>query len=120
VVKRYKSLAEVERGFGLLTSEIEIGPIYHRLPERIRADAAICFIALILNRIMPTRLCASDTALSPERALAKLRRIQHHGVMLNGTESVAGISSINKQQIDILAALSIKKPMQERPITVLG
>jgi hypothetical protein len=119
VVKRYKSLADIERGFRVLKSEIEIGPIYHRLPERIRAHAAICFIALILYRIMRTRLHASDTALSPERALAKLRRIQHHRVTLNGTESVTGISSINKEQTDILAALTIKKPTLQTQLTLL-
>jgi hypothetical protein len=35
VLKRYKSLADIERGFRVLKSEIEIGPIYHRLPNRI-------------------------------------------------------------------------------------
>jgi hypothetical protein len=45
-----------------------------------------------------------------ERALAKLRRIQHHLVTLNGIEPVTGISSFNKDQTDILAALTIKKP----------
>lgn len=119
VVKRYKSLADIERGFRVLKSEIEIGPIYHRLPERIRAHAAICFIALILYRIMRTRLHASETGLSPERALAKLRRIQHHHVTLNGTESVTGISSINKEQTDILAALTIKKPTLQTQLTLL-
>ena len=105
VVKRYKSLADIERGFRVLKSEIEIeieiGPIYHRLPERIRAHAAICFMALILYRIMRTRLHASDTALSPERALAKLRCIQHHRVTLNGAESATGISKLDKEQTDI-------------------
>ena len=52
VVKRYKSLADIERGFRVLKSEIEIGPVYHRLPDRIRAHAAICFMALILYRVM--------------------------------------------------------------------
>ena len=40
VVKRYKSLADIERGFRVLKSEIEIGPIYHRLPGRIHAPSA--------------------------------------------------------------------------------
>ena len=31
--KRYKSLADIERGFRVLKSELEIGPMYHRLPE---------------------------------------------------------------------------------------
>ena len=36
VVKRYKSLADIERGFRVLKSDIEIVPVYHRLPQRIR------------------------------------------------------------------------------------
>ncbi len=39
VVDRYKSLADIERGFRVLKSEIEIGPVFHRLPERIEAYA---------------------------------------------------------------------------------
>ncbi len=42
VVQRYKSLADIERGFRVLKSDIEIGPVYHRLPQRIRAHALIC------------------------------------------------------------------------------
>ena len=39
IVARYKSLADIERGFHVLKSEIEIAPVFHRLPERIRAHA---------------------------------------------------------------------------------
>ena len=69
VVERYKSLADIERGFKVLKSEIEIGPVYHRLPERIRAHAQLCFLALILHRVMRSRLQSANTGLSPERAL---------------------------------------------------
>ena len=48
VLQRYKSLADIERGFRVLKSEIEIAPVFHRLPERIKAHASICFTALIL------------------------------------------------------------------------
>ena len=71
VVARYKSLADIERGFRVLKSEIEIGPVFHRLPERIKAHASICFIALILYRIMRQQIKAADCELSPERALAE-------------------------------------------------
>lgn len=64
VVARYKSLADIERGFRVLKSELEIGPVYHRLPERIRAHAAICFIALILYRVMRMRLKAASSMTS--------------------------------------------------------
>jgi transposase len=45
IVKRYKALADIERGFRVLKSEIEIAPVFHRLPERIKAHASICFMA---------------------------------------------------------------------------
>ena len=60
VIQRYKSLADIERGLKVLKSEIEIGPVYHRLPERIRAHASICLMALILHRVMRSRLKAAD------------------------------------------------------------
>ncbi len=119
IVKRYKSLADIERGFRVLKSEIEIGPIYHRLPTRIRAHAAICFMALILYRVMRSRLRASATPLSPERALDKLRRIQHHQVTLNNTQPVTGLSTINQEHADILSALTIKKPTLNTQLTLL-
>ena len=56
VVQRYKSLADIERGFRVLKSDIEIGPVYHRLPQRIRSHALVCFMALILYRVMRMRL----------------------------------------------------------------
>ena len=119
VVQRYKSLADIERGFRVLKSEIEIGPIFHRLPNRIRAHAAICFIALILHRVMRMRLKASGSNFSPERALQQLRRIQHHRVTLNGSAPAAGLSNIDKEQAAILGALTAGKPTLNTQLTLL-
>lgn len=119
VVKRYKSLADIERGFRVLKSEIEIGPIYHRLPNRIHAHAAICFMALILYRVMRTRLRDSNTKISPERALAKLRRIQHQKVKVNDLEPIAALSNMTQEHTDILQALTVKKPTLPAQLTLL-
>ena len=119
VVARYKSLADIERGFRVLKSEIEIGQIHHRLLDRIRAHATICFIALILHRVMRTRLRATSPTCSPERALAKLRRIQHHRVSINAAQPMAGLSSIDHEQAAILAALDLKKPTLNTQLTLL-
>ena len=56
VVQRYKALADIERGFRVLKSEIDIAPVYHWLPERIKAHAMLCFMALIVYRVMRQRL----------------------------------------------------------------
>ena len=85
VVERYKALADIERGFRVLKQEIEIAPMYHRLPERIRAHAAICFLALVLHRHLRARLRARQRPESPERVLQQLRRIQAHQVTVDGT-----------------------------------
>ena len=119
VIQRYKSLADIERGFKVLKSEIEIGPVYHRLPERIRAHASICFMALILHRVMRSRLKAADASHTPERALEQLQRIQHHRVRLNGGEPVAGVSTLSTEQNEVLHALGIEKPATPEQLALL-
>ena len=110
VVHRYKSLADIERGFKVLKSEIEIAPVFHRLPERIKAHASICFMALILYRVMRQRLKLAASDLSPEAALADLRRIQRHTVSIDSGAPVHGVSTVQPRQAAALAALNIKKP----------
>jgi transposase len=41
ITQSYKALADIERGFRVLKSDLEIGPLYHRLPRRIRAHARL-------------------------------------------------------------------------------
>jgi transposase len=115
IIERYKSLAD----FKVLKSELEIGPVYHRLPERIRAHASICFMALILHRVMRMRLRAADTGITPERALQALKRIQHHQVSINGAPSLCGVSSMTDEHNIMLAALKVKKPKQSEQLSLL-
>jgi len=118
IVARYKSLADIERGFRVLKSEIEIGPVRHRLPDRIRAHASLCFIGLILHRVMRMRLRAADTGTSPERALEQLSRIQRHQVYLGDTAH-RGISTVDAQQSALLKALGAAKPTESKQLPLL-
>jgi transposase len=119
IIERYKSLADIERGFKVLKSELEIGPVYHRLPERIRAHACICFMALILHRVMRMRLRAANTGITPERALQTLKRIQHHQVSINGAPHLCGVSSMTQEHDIMLTALKVKKPKQTEQLSLL-
>ena len=119
VVSRYKALADIERGFRVLKSEIEIAPVHHRLPQRIRAHAMLCFVALIVYRVMRQRLKLAKSELTPEKALAQLRRIQRHSVTVNAGAPISGISTINAQQSNLFAALKLKKPSQDTQLTLL-
>lgn len=109
IVERYKSLADIERGFRVLKSDIEIAPVYHRLPERIRAHGLICFLALVLHRVVRMRLKASGSRHSPSSALALLRRIQQHRASI-GERSYSGMSKATTEQLDLFGALKLAKP----------
>ena len=119
VVANYKALADIERGFKILKSEIEIAPVFHRLPDRIRAHAMLCFIALILYRVMRSRLKLAGAEVSPERALEQLRAIQRHRVRIHAAAPIEGISTIDAQQADLYKALHLSKPTHDAQMTLL-
>lgn len=110
VVTHYKSLADIERGFRVLKSDIEIGPVYHRLPQRIRAHAMVCFVALVHYRVMRMRLKASKREESPTRLLEQLRRIQHQTVKAQDGRKISGLTEINAEQKSLLSALKLAVP----------
>ena len=109
-VAHYKSLADIERGFRVLKSDIEIGPVYHRLPQRIRAHAMVCFVALVLYRVMRMRLKASKREESPTRLLEQLRRIQHQTAKAQDGRKISGLTEINAMQKSLLLAIKITAP----------
>ena len=109
IVKRYKSLADIERGFRVLKSEIEIAPVYHRLPERIRAHAFICFLALVLHRVMRLRLKQGCSALSPQRAIELAQRIHYHRITLRHRE-IDGVSTLSPEQKALFDQLGVPRP----------
>ncbi len=109
IIERYKSLADIERGFRVLKNDIDIAPVFHRLPERIHAHALICFLALVLYRVMRMRLKAHGSRHSPKTTLELLRRLQKHRVQL-GEQHLTGIGKTSPQQLDLFEALGIDQP----------
>ncbi len=110
VVRRYKSLADIERGFRALKSEIEIGPVHHRLPKRIRAHALICFRAMLLHRVLRMRLKAGRRDESLQALLRELRRIEHQSAKTADGQVVRGITELGTQQRELFAAIDTKAP----------
>jgi transposase len=104
----------------VLKSEIEIGPVFHRLPQRIKAHASICFIALILYRVLRQRLHAAQSEFTPERALEQLQRLQHHEIRINSAaQTLRGISRLSDTHNRVFEALNLKKPAQPQQMSLL-
>lgn len=112
LIARYKVLADIERGFRVLKSEIGIAPVFHRLPHRIRAHALICFLALVLYRVLRMRLKDRGSPYSPERALEIARRIQFHKVTLNRHHSASGLTALSQDQKEIFDTVRLPAPAQ--------
>ncbi len=108
-VARYKGLADIERGFRVLKSDIEIAPVHHRLPDRIRAHALICFLALTLYRVMRMRLKAKGHGASPKTALEILAKVQRFTAYI-GEKPFTGTTRTKPEQLSLFEALDVSKP----------
>jgi transposase len=111
VIRRYKSLAHIEHGFRTLKSGIEIGPmVHHRMPRRIRAQALVCFLALILHRVLRMRLKNAQREESPGRMLEQLRRIQQQAAATPDGQVVRGVTKLASEQKQLFAAIGVPTP----------
>jgi Transposase DDE domain len=102
----YKQLLEVERGWRDMKQVIDLRPVYHRLEERIRAHVVLCWLALLLIRIIETT--TGDTWHHARRHLDRL----HAGTFTGPTGLFRQTTSLSKPQRDLLAKLDISAPKQ--------
>jgi transposase len=107
----YKNLLEAERGFRDLKGILRLRPIFHRLEDRIRAHILICWLALLLIRLIERQ--AGDTWRNLRRELERL-----HLVTLAGTAGeVQQTTRLTPEQRDILARLAIEPPPRLTSLT---
>jgi hypothetical protein len=100
----YKQLLEVERGWRDMKQIIDLRPVYHRLEDRIRAHVLLCWLALLLIRIVET-----TTERTWNTICADLQRL--HLVTFTGPAGTFRQSTEpTKPQRDLFAALSLEPP----------
>jgi Transposase DDE domain len=102
----YKQLLEVERGWRDMKQIIDLRPVYHRLEERIRAHVILCWLALLLIRIVETQ--TGTTWTQTRRELDRL----HLGTFTGLTGTFQQVTALTKPQRDLLATLEIPTPKQ--------
>ena len=102
----YKQLLEVERGWRDMKQILDLRPVYHRLEERIRAHVVLCWLALLLIRVIETS--TGDTWHHVRRHLDRL----HAGTFTGPTGMFRQRTELSKPQRDLLARLDIPAPKQ--------
>ena len=100
----YKQLIQVERGWRDLKTHLELRPVYHRLEQRIRAHVLLCWLALLLIRIVETRTDATWATVRED--LQDL----HVGVFTGPAGTFTQTSALTPAARTVLAALDIDAP----------
>jgi hypothetical protein len=102
----YKQLLEVERGWRDMKQILDLRPVYHRLEQRIRAHVVLCWLALLLIRVI--EISTGDTWTTVRRHLDRL----HAGTFTGPTGVFRQRTELSKPQQDLLARLNIPAPKQ--------
>jgi transposase len=106
----YKQLAEVERAFRTMKSQLDLRPVHHRLDDRIRAHVLLCWLALLLVRIIETETSATWEALRDELDEVMLTRIS------SKDGKVEIVSNLSPDQEKILKKLQLSQPRRIRKL----
>ena len=100
----YKQLLEVERAWRDMKSGLDLRPMHHRKAERIRAHVLLCWLALLLVRVIETR-----TGRSWPRVRQEMDRL-HNGIFENDAVRVVRRTETTPLQSQLLKALEIAPP----------
>jgi len=100
----YKQLIEVERGWRTLKHTLDLRPVYHRTQERIRAHVLLCFLALLLTRVIEVETDKTWPTIRRE-----LERV-HLGEFRGSAGRVLQRTETTPAQHEILRALTIDEP----------
>ena len=100
----YKQLLAVERGWRDMKSTLGLRPVFHYREDRIRAHVQLCWLALLLIRVIENAAC--DTWRNLANELDRMHLITlatEHGTVAQRSTSTPG-------QKKILAALELPEP----------
>jgi hypothetical protein len=100
----YKQLHEIERVNRDLKHRVDIRPVYHRRDDRIRAHVLLCWLALLLIRVIENDSRATWHQLKKVfRPLMVAQHATKHGL-------VSETNAVTSDQKRVLDALRVKPP----------
>jgi hypothetical protein len=100
----YKQLAEVERAWRTLKSDIDLRPMYHRKADRIRAHVLLCWLSLLLIRV--TEVCCGHTWRAIRQEMDRLQR----GVFEGPAGRFVQRTELSGAQAQYLKAVEVAPP----------
>ena len=84
VVSHYKNLLEVEDAFCHLKSYLQVRPVFHRPPDRVRNHVRICFLAYWLTAKLERLWRQKDQTIEVHNLLRQLQSVRLGRLELDG------------------------------------
>jgi transposase len=104
VVFGYKQLNDVEQAFRSLKTTLDLRPNYHSKDDRVRCHIFLCFLALLLVRIVENK-----TGKTWSRIRDEMNRV-YYGEFNQNSSNVRLLTELSKEQKSILKLLEVKEP----------
>jgi IS4 transposase len=108
----YKQLLQVERGWRDMKGALGLRPVFHHREDRIRAHVQLCWLALLLLRVVEN--AAGDTWRNVRHELDRM----HLVTLATADGQVAQRSATTAGQNAILTALELPEPPRFFDFTV--
>ncbi|MGH2639471.1 MAG: IS1634 family transposase, partial [Rhabdochlamydiaceae bacterium] len=111
LLSRYQGLWVIEESFRINKHTLEMRPIYHFKPRRVKAHILICYVAFALSRYVQALVKGFDETMSIGRIKEELSYAQTSLLRDEETGEEYGLpSQLSKEGLAIYKAVGAKRP----------
>jgi transposase len=96
VLSHYKNLLEVEDAFCHLKSYLQVRPVFHRRPDRVRNHVRLCFLAYWLTAKLEREWRQKDQTIEVHNLLRQLQTIRLGRLELDGKRFKTMVTRVPK------------------------
>ncbi len=104
----YKELSEVERAFRGLKDVIEMRPVYHQKPQRVKAHVFVASLAFLIDRALEKKLKSAQIDISSSEAWQMLKTVRVVEIDLGNGERKQSVTHGSARAAHILKAVDVK------------
>jgi transposase len=119
VLAHYKGLLDVEEAFCQLKSFLEVRPVFHRRPDRVRNHVRLCFLAYWMSARLGGEWRLAQEPGEVPRILRRLQTIRIGRLQVGDKPVGSLMTDIPKELNDTLEKLGLLKLFATLPASVL-
>jgi len=119
VLAHYKGLLDVEEAFCELKSFLEVRPVFHRRPDRVRNHVRLCFLAYWISARLGAEWRSAKEKGEVPRILRRLQTVRIGRLEVKGKSMGTLMTHIPKALNDTLEKLGLLRLFATLPASVL-